>query len=338
MTGGDRRSEARRVVLMLLPHALVLAAASLVTPLFGPEILSPGRFLSALLHPDADTISRIVWSSRLPRLALAAIAGSGLAVSGATLQSVLKNPLASPFTLGVASGGSFGVAIAILLGVDFAVLGMGGVQAFALVGAVLTMLLIFFIARALGFTSMSLILAGVTVNLTASAGILLVQSLSDMAQSHIIIHWLMGGLDLWGARGVGFVAVVVVLGIIVSLGCAPALNQLMLDEELAAGRGVPVRRVLIIVLVASSAMTGAIVSVAGPVAFIGLVVPHAARLMGSHDNRYLLPASAMLGAATLMICDAFARTAFDPVELPVGIVTSIIGGAAFLALLFARKR
>jgi iron complex transport system permease protein len=184
---------------------------------------------------------------------------------------------------------------------------------------------------------MTLILAGVTVNLTASAGILLVQSLSDMSQSHIIIHWLMGGLDQWGGRGIGFVAAVVVLGVLVSIGCAPALNHLMLDEDLAAGRGVPVRRVLVIVLVASSAMTGAVVSVAGPVAFVGLVVPHAARLIGSHDNRYLIPASAMLGAATLMICDAFARTAFDPVELPVGIVTSILGGAAFLALLFARR-
>jgi iron complex transport system permease protein len=330
-------SEVRSILKALVPHAAILVLAALVTPLLGPEIIGPGAFIDALVHPDADTVSRIVWSSRLPRLALAAIAGSGLAVSGATLQSVLKNPLASPFTLGVASGGSFGVALAIVIGVDFAVLGIGAVQLFALSGAVITMLVIFLIARTLGFTSMTLILAGVTVNLTASAGILLVQSLSDMSQSHIIIHWLMGGLDQWGSQGIGFVATIVIFGILTSIGCAPALNHLMLDEDLAAGRGVPVKRVLIIVLVASSAMTGAIVSVAGPVAFVGLVVPHAARLVGSHDNRYLIPASAMLGAATLMICDAFARTVFDPVELPVGIVTSILGGAAFLALLFTRQ-
>jgi iron complex transport system permease protein len=328
----------RRMLLALLPHALLLLAASLITPLFGPRILSVGELAGALWHPGSDTLSQIVWSSRIPRLALAAVAGSGLAVSGATLQSVLKNPLASPFTLGVASGGSLGVAVAIVLGVDFAVLGMGAVQAFALAGAVLTMLVIFLIARMLGFTSMTLILAGITINLTASAGILLVQSLSDMAQSHLIIHWLMGGLDLWGARGLPFVGAVVAAGVVVSLAVSPALNHLMIDDELAAGRGVAVKRVLVTVLVATSAMTGAIVSVAGPVAFVGLVIPHAVRISGHADNRYLVPASALLGAATLMICDAFARTAFAPVEMPVGIVTSLLGGAAFLALLFARRR
>jgi iron complex transport system permease protein len=310
-------SEARKVLLPLVPHLVVLVVAALVTPLFGPEFIPPGRFLEAILSPGPDAVSQIVLSSRLPRLLLAAVAGSGLAVSGVTLQSVLKNPLASPFTLGVASGGSLGVALAIVAGLDFSLLGMGAVQLAAVLGAVLTMLLIFAVARALGFTSMSLILAGVTVNLTASAGIMLVQSLSDIAQSHIIIHWLMGGLDQWGSRGLPFVTVVVALGIAASLAVSPALNHVMLGEELAAGRGV---------------------SIAGPVAFVGLIVPHAARLVSGHDNRTLVPASAMLGAATLMICDAFARTAFDPVELPVGIVTSILGGATFIVLLFARHR
>lgn len=332
------QSEATRILLLLLPHAGILVMAALLTPLFGPQFISPQRFLEILLDPGPDTLSQIVFSSRLPRLLLAAVAGSGLAVSGAMLQSVLKNPLASPFTLGVASGGSFGVAVAIVLGLDFSLLGMGAVQLTAVTGAVVTMLVIFAIARALGFTSMSLILAGVTVNLTASAGILLVQSLSDISQSHIIIHWLMGGLDQWGTGGLAFVTTVVALGILAALACSPALNQVMLGEELAAGRGVPVRRVLVIVLVVSSAMTGAVVSIAGPVAFVGLIVPHAARLVGIPDNRYLVPASAMLGAATLMVCDAFARTAFDPVELPVGIVTSILGGATFIILLFARHR
>ncbi len=336
MTG--TRSEARRILLLLLPHLGILILASIVTPLLGPQIISPVRFLDALLSPGSDALSQIVLSSRLPRLALAAVAGSGLAVSGVTLQSVLKNPLASPFTLGVASGGSFGVAVAIVLGLDFALLGMGAVQITAVLGAVATMLVIFAIARALGFTSMSLILAGVTVNLTASAGILLVQSLSDMAQSHIIIHWLMGGLDLWGSRGLGFVSAVVAVGITGSLVLSPALNHIMLGEELAAGRGIPVQRVLLTVLVLSSAMTGAVVSIAGPVAFVGLIVPHAARLVGVPDNRYLVPASAMSGASVLMVCDAFARTAFAPVEMPVGIVTSILGGVTFIVLLFARHR
>jgi iron complex transport system permease protein len=331
-------SEARRILRALLPHALILAIAALLTPLFGPQFISPGRFLSILLDPGSDALTQIVWNSRVPRLLLASVAGSGLAVSGVTLQSVLKNPLASPFTLGVASGGSFGVAVAIVLGLDFSLLGMGAVQLTAVIGAVATMLVIFAIARALGFTSMSLILAGVTVNLTASAGILLVQSLSDISQSHIIIHWLMGGLDQWGTGGIPFVTTVVALGILAALLCSPALNHIMLGEELAAGRGIPVRRVLVTVLVLSSAMTGAVVSIAGPVAFVGLIVPHAARLMGMQDNRYLVPASAMLGAATLMVCDAFARTVFDPVELPVGIVTSILGGATFIVLLFARHR
>jgi iron complex transport system permease protein len=331
-------SEARRILLLLLPHLGILVLAAIVTPLFGPQIISPARFVEALLSPGTDALSQIVISSRLPRLVLAAVAGSGLAVSGVTLQSVLKNPLASPFTLGVASGGSFGVAIAIVLGLDFALLGMGAVQLTAVIGAVATMLVIFAIARALGFTSMSLILAGVTVNLTASAGIMLVQSLSDMAQSHIIIHWLMGGLDLWGSRGLGFVSAVVAAGITGSLLLSPSLNHIMLGEELAAGRGIPVRRVLLAVLVLSSAMTGAVVSIAGPVAFVGLIVPHAARLVGVPDNRYLVPASAMSGATVLMVCDAFARTAFAPVEMPVGIVTSILGGVTFIVLLFARQR
>ncbi len=332
------KSETRGILILLLPHAAILVLAAVVTPLIGSQFISPARFLEALLHPGSDVISHIVMGSRLPRLALAAIAGSGLAVSGVILQSVLKNPLASPFTLGVASGGSLGVAIAVVVGADFTFLGMGAVQAAGILGAVAMTAVVFGIARVLGFTSMSLVLAGVTLNLTASSGILLVQSLSDISQSHLIVHWLMGGLDRWGATGIPFVAAVVGLGIVASMWISPSLNHLLVDEDLAAGRGIRVRRVLLIVLLATSAMTGAIVSVTGPVAFIGLVVPHAARLMGSHDNRYLVPASSMLGAAVLMICDAFARTAFAPAEIPVGVVTSILGGAAFLTLLFARHR
>ena len=269
---------------------------------------------------------------------LACFAGAGLAVCGAILQSILKNPLADPFTLGVASGGALGAALVILFGSTTSILGMSLLQTAAMTGSIITLLLILAAAGRVGLGSGSIILAGISVNIIVTSAILFMQYMSDIAQSHLIVRWLMGELDVWGWKQVVPVMVVVTPGVAAAVLLSGRLNHLMTGELLAAARGIEVRKIFILGIIITAIMTGAIVAAAGPIAFVGLIVPHIVRFFVGYDNRYVVPLSAIAGAFLLIVCDSVARVVVAPGEIPVGVITSILGGSTLISLLIFRRR
>jgi len=292
----------------------------------------------ALLNGTDPLGSRIFWQLRLPRVLMAVEAGAALALAGMVFQAMFRNPLATPFTLGVASGASFGASLAILLGLTARVAWVGVDTWFAFCGALLAIGLVFGLSRLRAeLSAATLLLAGVAVSFCFSSLILLLQYLSDFTRTHRMIRWVMGGLE----RIVGYDDVLAVLPF-VAAGAAAVLwlnrelDMISTGDELAVARGVPLNRVRLTLFLAASIMVGAVVSVCGPIGFVGLMVPHICRLLVGPSHGLLAPASAMFGAAFLAVCDAVARTAIAPAELPVGIITALLGGPFFLWLLIAR--
>jgi iron complex transport system permease protein len=323
----------RRATLLLLA---ILAVAVLATmPFVGVQSVP----FSALWSPADDTTAFILWKLRIPRVLMAFVAGAGLAVSGMAFQAVFRNPLATPFTLGVASGASLGACVYIAIGASFSFLWVSGSSWFAFGGAILAIALVFGLTRLQrGFSTSTMLLAGVAISFFFSSLILFLQYMSDFTQSHKMLRWVMGGLE----RTVDFddlltVFPFTVAGIAVIFYLTHELNLLMTGEELAASRGVEVQRTKIAIFVVVSLMIGAVVSLCGPIGFVGLMAPHICRLLVGPDHRYLAPATILFGAAFLALCDTAARMIAPPLELPVGIITSLLGGPFFLWLLLRRS-
>ncbi len=319
----------RGIVLSLLAGLAVLALVGL--PFVGMERIP----LASLWRQGHPVDVAILWKHRLPRVIMAFLAGSGLAAGGLAFQAVFRNPLAEPFTLGVASGAALGAVVYIHLKLPFSLLWISGVSWFAFAGALLAVTLVYGLTRSRqGFSTATMLLAGVAVSFCFSSLILLIQYLSDFTQSFIILRWVMGGLNsVVGFGEVLTVLPLVAIGTILVLYLTHELNLLILGEELAISRGVALNRTKAIVFVAVSLMVGGIVAVCGPIGFVGLVVPHICRLMVGPDHRFLTPATLLCGAILLSLCDALARTIMAPAEMPVGILTSLLGGPFFLWLL-----
>jgi len=322
----------RWTVLLLLAVLAALALAGL--PFVGMERIP----LAALWRQGKEVDVTILWKLRLPRVIMAFLAGSGLAAGGLAFQAVFRNPLAEPFTLGVASGAALGAAVYIHLKLPFSLLWISGVSWFAFAGALLAVVLVYGMTRARqGFSTATMLLAGVAVSFCFSSLILFMQYLSDFTQSFLLLRWVMGGLD----RVVGFGEVLTVLALVgmgtaIVLYLTHELNLVTTGEELAISRGVAVNRTKALLFVAVSLMVGGIVSVCGPIGFVGLIVPHICRLMVGPDHRFLTPAALLCGAILLSLCDTLARTLMAPTELPVGILTALLGGPFFLWLLVRR--
>jgi len=316
---------------------ILFLAALVISPLAGSVWISPRDFLSHLFGSGDDVTLAIIMKSRIPRTLLALFAGAGLAVSGAILQALLKNPLADPFTLGIASGGALGAALVILFGGTASLLGFSILQTAAMTGSIITLLVILTAVRRVGLGSGSVILAGISINIIVTSAILFLQYMSDISQSHLIVRWLMGELDVWGMRQVLPVIAVVTPGIAAGIFISGRLNHLLTGEILAASRGIEVRKIFVVGIVITALMTGAIVAACGPIAFVGLIIPHIVRFLVGHDNRFVLPLSALVGAVFLVVCDCVARVVVAPGEIPVGIITSILGGATLIGLLFSRR-
>jgi len=320
------------LILLALLAVLVLGAA----PFVGAE---PIPFRTLWRH-DNDLTSQIFWQLRVPRVVMAFLAGAGLAAGGLAFQAVFRNPLAEPFTLGVASGAALGASAYIHLGLPFSLLWISGASWFAFAGALLALVLVYGMTRARqGFSTATMLLAGVAVSFCFSSLILFMQYLSDFTRSFLLLRWVMGGLH----TVVRFSEVLTVLplvgaGTVIVLYLTHELNLVTTGEELAASRGVAVNRTKILLFVAVSLMVGGIVSVCGPIGFVGLIVPHICRLLVGPDHRYLTPATLLCGAVLLCLCDTVARTVMFPNELPVGIVTSLLGGPFFLWLLLGSSR
>ncbi len=311
----------------------------LLAPLVGPTPISLARVFDSSI-PFTDNIdAQIFFIARLPRAVAGALVGAALASAGVVLQALLRNPLATPFTLGVSAGASLGAMIVIVLGVP---LSLGGVPAVPLAsfgGSLVAVGVVYGLSRARGrgLSTYVLLLAGVTLNSLFSAIILFVQYLANMAESFQAIRWLMGNLDISSYEPI--VSALPLLGAaFVAFALLPrSLNLLALGTEHAAMRGVDVLRAQRLAFVSASLATGAAVSLGGPIGFVGIIVPHMVRLLVGSDHRIVLPASAFLGAAFLVTCDVGARTLMAPVELPVGIITAMLGGPFFLWLLIRRR-
>jgi iron complex transport system permease protein len=320
-----------RTALLIL--AAVWIATMILTPLVGSQSIS----LEQILRGD-PTAASIFWQLRLPRILLALLGGAALATSGLGFQTLFRNPLAEPYTLGVSSGAALGAVIALRFeGGQFLGLSLVGLASFAgALGA--TALIVGLAMRRQGIQTSTLLLAGVAVSLSCSAIILFLQYLADSTQTFRMVRWMMGGLSVVGYTEVLWLLPFVLGGSAALFVLRWELNLLLTGEELAASRGVDLARLRRYVLLATSLMIGALVAVAGPIGFVGLIVPHMLRRFVGHDHLYLVPACILGGGAFLTLCDAVGRTILSPAELPVGILTALLGGPFFLWLLVWRRR
>ncbi len=302
-------------------------------PLVGSSRISYVRAFAGL-SPDHE----ILFYARLPRVLLAMLAGGTLASAGVLFQALLRDALATPYTLGISSGASLGAVAAICFGWQ-QVLRLPAVWVAAFAGAALTLFLVMGVAtEGKRMSSFTLLLAGVTINSICLALILFLHYMANLGQSFAIARWMMGGIDAVEYRTLGWVALAVlpVVGVIFSQ--SRQWNLLAVGEDWAAARGVPVSRLILTGYLAGSFITGTVTALTGPIAFVGLIVPHALRLRFGADHRLLVPCSFLVGAAFLAVCDTVSRTALAPTEIPVGVITALAGGPFFIWLLRSRRR
>jgi iron complex transport system permease protein len=322
-----------RVVKALAILTVVLIASIVVGLAVGAQRIDPASLF-------ADSFSRtLFFRLRLPRVLMGLVIGSSLAVTGGALQALFRNPLADPYTLGVSGGGAVGASIAIALGWSARVFGIPLVFATSFVGAMLAVTLVRTIART-GAVVLpgALLLSGVAVNLVSAAGVLTIQYLTDPTSALRILRWMIGSLDVVGLEPIRRMLLVLAPAWLALLAFSRQLNLLAIDEDTAATLGVNIRRCEMMVHALCALIVGVTVSAGGAIGFVGLIVPHAVRLMFGEDLRIVLPGSLLLGAAFLILADALARTVLPSTELPVGAITGLLGGPAFLWLLRRRQQ
>jgi iron complex transport system permease protein len=330
------RGPLRRGLPLVVLSLIALVVAIVLAPLVGSTSISLTRAFSRAVPFDQNVDAQILFLARLPRALAAALVGATLASAGVVFQGLLQNPLATPYTLGISAGASLGAMVAITFG---AMLPVGGIATASLAGALLAVLVVYALANARhrGLSTMVLLLAGVTLNAFFSALILFVQYLSDFAETYRALRWLMGDLDVAGYGAILAALPFVIVAFAAFAWLARPLNLLSLGAEAAGARGLNVHHAQRIAFFSASIATGAAVSVGGPIGFIGIIVPHLVRLLVGSDHRLVLPASAFFGAAFLIVCDTAARTVLAPLELPVGIITALLGGPFFLWLLLRHR-
>ena len=321
-----------RLILLLL---LLGAAATLaVTPWVGDHALG-WDVLGRPFGTDLEAV--IFWKIRVPRVLLAFLAGVGLSLGGVVFQAMFRNPLATPFTLGVAGGSAFGVALWVHLGVAISILGISGISLAALLGAALAILLLYGVARATGRMSpMTMLLGGVAISFIFSSLILLLQYLMDAGNTFRVIHWLMGDMGRADAAAVLQILPFVGTGSLIVYFLRNELNLLAISDDLAASRGVGVESVRTVLFLAVSLMIAGVISVCGPIGFVGIMAPHVCRLIVGANHRVLIPSAALFGGLFLTLCDTLAHNMFDSASVPVGVITALLGGPFFLWLLFRR--
>jgi len=328
-------SQKRMVLLFTIGFFLVVLIGC---PLLGSTNISFQKVFQSWPPAPDNRDAQIFFTVRLPRGFLAVLTGAAMATAGVVFQAVLRNPLACPFTLGIAGGSSFGAVAAIALGLTAGFGGFSMVTLFAFLGAILSIILVYSLATVIrSYSATTLLLAGIGINYFFNALVLLFYFMADFTQSYAMMHWLMGSLDVIEMDSVMRLMVVVVAGFIILFSMGRELNLLSAGEELAQVKGVSTVRVILLSVLTASLMTSACVSLTGPIAFVGLIVPHIYRLFVGNDHRYLLTCSALGGAAFLMLCDTLCRSFFGTTELPVGVITALIGVPVLLGLLF-RKR
>lgn len=324
-----------KLILSLFIFLSIWIVIAIISIYSGTYDVSP---LKGLLN--GDPLAKIVYLKiRLPRVLMATIVGGTLAVSGAGLQALFRNPLASPFTLGVSGGASLGALLALRLGLGKGIFGFSGITISAFVFSILTILFVYSISKVRGMVSTGrLLLAGVVANFLYSAIILFIQFFSDFPQSLQRMKWIMGSLDIVGFDPVWKTLIFAAPGCLILLSLTKDMNLFALGDDVASSLGVEVRSMEKKIYFATSLAAGSVISVTGPIGFVGLIIPHILRLILGVDNRIILPCSFLLGASFLTGTDTLARTIISPVEIPVGIITATIGGVFFLILLMKAKK
>ncbi|MCW4029048.1 MAG: iron ABC transporter permease [Candidatus Bathyarchaeota archaeon] len=327
---------------ILIITALFSISLGAASPSFGSAVQV--IFSKALpflnINPGTDLEQTIIWSIRLPRIILAIIAGAGLAAAGATMQGILRNPLVSSYILGISSAAGFGAALAIVFG--FSLVGFYGqylVIGNAFIFCLLAMVIVYLIARVRGMSTETVILAGVAVGFLFSALLSLVQYISPKQNAiQAITFWLMGGLYNANWESILVCAPIVAVAIIVMIFQSWNINIMSMGEEVAVSLGVNSKRTLAINMVLETVATAAIIAFTGIIGFVDLIAPHIARMLIGNDHRYLIPCSIVLGSLMLLCADTVGRLIIMPAELPVGIVTSLLGVPFFIYLLIRKRR
>lgn len=329
-----------RILLIRVALAtIVLIGVMLACALVGTERISLASALSgtdpAAPNPDFEILMHV----RVPRIVLGAIVGAALAGAGVTFQAVLRNPLADPYILGISSGAGLGAILAVIAGVNWTLFGRSPIAVFAFAGALGTVWLVWAVGRVTGkFHVTGLLLAGVVVNACFSAVIMFLTSIARSQEVHATIFWLMGNMAeedffvLWASGGS------VLAGLVALYFIAPQLNALSFGPVEAQSMGINVRKTQFIAFAISAFITAVAVSLSGLIGFVGLIVPHAVRLVFGPDHRQLLPLSAIVGAVFLVLADTLARVVVAPAQLPVGVITAMVGGPFFLILLMRFNR
>lgn len=333
------------LLLLVIVFATTLGSVPIPFTTTFQVLLSQLPFVDITVHsPDVygaplslDILRTIILEVRLPRVLLAGLVGAALAVAGATYQGLFRNPLADPYLLGVSSGAGLGATIAMLTPFTLAWMAFGAVPIFAFIGAIGAVTVVYLLGR-VGKTmpATTLILAGVALSALLSS---ITSYLMTVAGTQLrgVVFWLLGGLYLTKWPEVWVVLPSVLVGLAVIWLHARPLNVMQLDEEQAQQLGIDVERVKIILLVAATFITSAAICFTGLIGFVGIIVPHAVRLIWGPDHRFLLPLSTLVGAIFLVAADTLARAVIPPTEIPVGIITALCGAPFFLYLLRKRK-
>ena len=325
------------IALVAVTLCLCVSLGSVAVP-FGDTARAIWSALWGLAPPEGVS-GAIILNVRLPRVLATALCGAALSLCGAAMQGLLRNPLADGSTLGVSSGASLGAVTALLLGLSFPGLPLAGTMVTAILFALGSLILILSLSYAAdrGMSTQTILLMGVVFSMFATSAISLLTAFSG-EKLRSITFWTMGSLS-----GAGFTEVWILLSALVIFGGvllsrSDELNAFALGEDAARHMGVAVRRVKLSVLVSVAALIGICVSIGGSIGFVGLIVPHAARLFTGASHRRVMPLSLFMGAVFLMLADLLARTVVSPVELPIGVVTSLVGAVAFVAIFFRRRR
>jgi len=331
------------ILILILLFSLILSSVT------GSANISNMQIIKMLLHKLPfvgdriavdwkDSSELIFFNIRLPRVILAMLIGSALAVAGATYQAIFKNPMADPYIIGVSTGAAFGANLAILLGLSFSILGLSPISFFAFFGSITVTFFVYNISK-IGrkIHVETLLLSGIAIGAFLSAITSFMMYIAG-DKLHQMVYWMMGGLWTSSWADVKNIAIFIIGGILVIIFYSRELNLLLMGDETAQNLGVDVNRVKKILLASSSLITAFAVSVSGLIGFVGLVIPHIMRIVVGPDHRILIPTSALFGAIFLVLTDAAARVVLSPTEIPVGILTAFFGGPFFTYLLIKRKK
>ncbi len=323
----------RNLIKFILLLALLLVTF-IIAMISGISDISIVEMLKSLFSNGEGNTYTIINQIRLPRVILAIVAGAGLACSGCVFQGVLRNPLADPFTLGISGGAAFGASIGFAFGITK--LSWIFLPLLGFLGALLSVGLVYILNMKKEFDSNTMILSGVVTSYIFSSAVMLVFSISSSDQLYSAFMWLMGNLAFFDERLLPMVIILVMAGVVILCCLGNVINIISLGNEKSNSLGINTARTVKYIFLLSSLITACIVSCCGVIGFVGLMIPHITRKFVGNNNKVLMPFSAVVGAIFLLICDTVSRTVIAPVEIPIGVITSIIGGLFFVFLLLRK--